>query len=405
MALPPTYYDFVRKHRPFVVDLAEQDAQDLLVLSEPPTSIHSVDDYDSRFAQCIEQVDQEVLERIARFGGVTVEQLRPGFAEARLQARTQFASLYGTVNHEYHSLVNFALAGKKTFHFSDNLAEHLANTEINLKAALIQLPFPTCQFTFTSHAVINAMHNIRGDAGRLVINAAGLDYSAPVSAFLTVHPAGAGLPGRKLLICAWHARLPDASYLMLKRELYLGDDWTLEQALRTDWETLTPDNLGIGLSVNVNDDTIAHQVDDTFYTDGLAFYRIILNAVLYLSSDQAELTAKASPRREIEDKAKGIASLDKRRKLLQTTGRYTALDYQEIGASVGPIVIQKGESESGAGSSTGGGSKPLVRFMVRGHWRRQPHGSENQERKLVWIRPYYKGPDLAATINKPYLVK
>jgi hypothetical protein len=319
------------------------------------------------------------------------------------QARAQFASLYSTVNHEYHSLVNFGLADKKTFHFSDNLAEHLANTEINLRAPLIQLPFPTCLLTFTSRAVISSMHNIRGDFGRWAMNSAGLDYSAPVSAFLTIHPAGGGLPGRKLLICAWHAKLPENSYLMLKRELYLGDDWTLEQALRTDWETLTPDNLGIGLSVNVNDNTIAHQDDDIFYTDGFAFYRIILNAVLYLSSHEAELTAKASPRKEIEDKAKDIGSLPKRRKLLQTTGRYTALDYQEVGTSVGPIVIQKGEVE---GSEAGkGGSKPLVRFMVRGHWRRQTHGPENKDRKLTWIRPYYKGPDLAATINKPYLVK
>ena len=94
------------------------------------------------------------------------------------------------------------------------------------------------------------------------------------------------------------------------------------QALRTDWETLTPNDLGIGMSVNLNEESIAHQDDDTFYTDGLAFYRIVLNAVLYLSSDKAELTAKESPRKEIEDRAKGIASLPKRRKLLQTTGRY-----------------------------------------------------------------------------------
>lgn len=104
MALPPTYYDFVRKLRPFVADLAEQDAQDLLSRPEPPAAIHSVDDYNSRFAQCIEQVDQEVLERMARFGGITIEQLRPMFAEARLQARAQFASLYSTVNHESHIL-------------------------------------------------------------------------------------------------------------------------------------------------------------------------------------------------------------------------------------------------------------------------------------------------------------
>lgn len=403
MALPPTYYDFVRKLRPFVAELAEQDAQDLLALPQPQETIQSVDDYDSRFAQCIEQVDRELLERAARLGGMTVEQLRLGLAEAIPQLKVQFASLYSTVNYEYHALVNFALAGKKTFHFSDNLAEHLANTEINLKAALIQLPFPSCLFTFTSPVVVNAMHNIRGDGGRWAMNAAELDYSAPISAFLTIHPAGAGLPGRKLMICTWHARLPNTSYLMLKRELYLGDDWTLEQALMTDWETLTPDDLGIGLTGNLDDDTIGPQDDATFYTDGLTFYRIILNAVLYLSSDQADLTAKASPRREIEDKVKGISSPQKRRKMLQTTGRYTTLDYQEVGASVGPIVIQKGEAADGEVGK--GGGKPLVRFMVRGHWRRQPHGPENQGRKLIWIRPYYKGPDLATTINKPYLVK
>jgi len=58
MALPPTYYDLVRKVAPFVMDLAEQDAHELLALRHPPAAIHSVDDYDSRFEQCIEQIDQ-----------------------------------------------------------------------------------------------------------------------------------------------------------------------------------------------------------------------------------------------------------------------------------------------------------------------------------------------------------
>ncbi len=34
------------------------------------------------------------------------------------------------------------------------------------------------------------------------------------------------------------------------------------------------------MSVNLGNETIEQQNDDTFYTDGLAFYRIILNAVL-----------------------------------------------------------------------------------------------------------------------------
>ncbi len=403
MALPPTYYDFMLKVRPLLVEMAEQDADDLLNRLNPPQTINSVDDYNSRFEQFIVRLNASVLGYGLDHPGVSVKEMQPILLSAPQDVKISLTSLYRTVNIEYHHVVNFALSGKKTFHFSDNLAEHLANTEINLKAELIHLPFSTCQFTFTSGTVINAMHNIRGEVGRRAMNTDGLDYSAPVSAFLTIQPAGNNLPGCKLLICACHARLPDISYLMLKRELYLGDSWTLEQALRTDWETLTPENLGIGLSINLNDENIAHQDDDTFYTDGLAFYRIILNAVLYLSSEQAELTAKTSPRKEIEDKAKGIVSRPKRRKLLQTTGLYTALDYQEVGTSVGPIVINKGSAESsGVGNA---GSKPQVRFMVRGHWRRQAHGTESQDRKLIWIRPYYKGPDLAATINKPYLVK
>lgn len=403
MALPPTYYDFVLKLRPHVAALAEQDAQELLLRLDPPAAIHSVDDYDSRYAQCIEALTQQILESTANAAGVSVEEIKHKIGAAQLSANAHVASLFNTVNFEYHALVNFSLAGKKTFHFSDHLTEHLANTEINLKADLIQLPFQTCLFTFTSVAAVNAMHNIRGDAGRWSANTAGLDYSAPISAFVTVLPAGKGLPGRKLLVCGWHAKLPSSNHLMLKRELYLGDNWSLEQVLRTDWETLTPEAVGKGLVVDVDERTVERQDDDAFYTDGLAFYRIILNAVLYLSSDQADLIPTASPRHAIEAQAKGIESRPKRRKLLQTLGRYSALDYQEVGASVGPIVIQKGEAEGVAAGP--GGSKPLVRFMVRGHWRRQPHGPESLERRLTWIRPYYKGADLAATINKPYLVK
>ena len=403
MALPPTYFEFVKKLRPLLVEMAEQDAADLLNGPKPPQAIHSVDDFNSRFGAYFERLNADVLGYGAEHPGVSTEEMSPFLSSAPPQTKTFLAGLYGTVNMEYHSVLNFALAGKKTFHFSDNLVEHLANTEINVKAALIQLPFPTCQFTFTARAAINAMHNIRGQAGRLDINAAGLDYSAPISVFLTVHPTDDELRGRKLIIKAWHARLPNTSYLALKRELYLGDNWTLEQALRTDWGTLTPNDLGSGLSVDAEGASVGLQADDRFYTDGLAFYRIVLNAVLYLSSEQAELANEVNAHQEIEVQALNIASLQKRRKLLQTRGRFSSLNYREVGASVGPIVIQKNAADSGL--SGAGGGKPLVRFMVRGHWRKQASGPESLERKLIWIRPHFKGPDLATTINKPYLVK
>ena len=403
MTLPATYYDFIREVRPYVIELAERDAQDLRRMQEPPISIQSVDDYDSRFPQCFEQVDLSILSYAAYETGYSIEELRPHLQETLPQMRTQYASLYGNVNQEYHSIVNFSLAGKKTFHFSDNLAEHLANTEVNLKGPLIQLPFPSCLFTFTSSAVVKAMHNMYNPNREKKYKSNMLDYSAPISAFLTMLPATEGLVGRRLIICAWHARYPDVSHIMLKRELFLGDDWTLEQALRTDWETLTPENAGSGLCVNIKDDTVTTEHDDPFYTDGLAFYRIILNAVLYLSSSDAELEHQGSPRKEMEARLKGLSSKSKRRKLLQRALRHSSLDYHEVGASIGTIVIKKDESNEEL-KAISPKSKPLVRFMVRGHWRNQPWGKGRQDRKLIWIRPYYKGADLAVTINKPYVV-
>ena len=67
-------------------------------------------------------------------------------------------------------------------------------------------------------------------------------------------------------------------------------------------------------------------------------------------------------------------------------------------------MVQRG-LEKDVPDGRGTGNSPLVRFMVRGHWRRQAHGTASQERKLIWIAPFYKGPDLATLLNKPYVVK
>jgi hypothetical protein len=403
MPLPPTYYDFVKRNHPYIVELTDLDASDLLSAEPKATTIHSVDDYESRFFDCIEIAEKEILINASKQTGMSIDQLRPYLRGAHGGIGSIPAQFYNTINYEYHCLVNFALSGKKTFYFSDNLSDHLVNTEINLKAKFINLPFESCMFVFTSKNAINAMHNFRGNAGRWDINTLGLDYAAPISAFITMFPGSPELPGRKLMICACHARPPKKSYLMLKRELYLDEAWTLEEALHTDWENLTPNDLGIGISADRDKDVIEPLGDEKFYTDGLVFYRMILNSILYLSSDQAEQASKESPRAEVEAKAQSAPSMAKRRKILQAGGKYSELDYAEVGQSVGPIVIHK--AETNANTSLGVGKKPMVRFMVRGHWRHQPCGIERQERKIIWIRPFFKGPDLAAIVNKPYIVK
>lgn len=395
MALVFTYYDLLKKLRPFVVELAEQDALTLQSYWPPINSIHSVDDYKSQFDACVAKLDEVLFAHLIKSTGLSLTQLH---SQALDQLRAGFASMYLTVTQEYHCVVNFALAGQNAFHFSDHLTEHLAHTEINTMAPCIQLPFTTCLFTFTSPIMINAMQQIYSTPS----TKATVDQAAPVSVFLTLHQATDGLPGRKLVINAWHAKAPHHVYSMQKRELFIPDHWTLEQALRTDWETLTPQNEGMGLAFTGA--SVCAQDDDAFYTDGLLFYRIVLNAILYISSAQAELTAVLTPRRDMELKAQSIASPVKRRKVLKTAQQLTSLAYQEVGGSVRPIVIKQ-SGLSGVGEYSGKRAKSMFRFMVRGHWRQQAHGPDRQERKLIWIQPFYKGEELADTINKPYLVQ
>ncbi|MFH0851875.1 MAG: hypothetical protein V1876_03960, partial [Candidatus Peregrinibacteria bacterium] len=49
------------------------------------------------------------------------------------------------------------------------------------------------------------------------------------------------------------------------------------------------------------------------------------------------------------------------------------------------------------------GRKILHRFMVRSHWRRPAAGWKDQ--RMRWIAPYWKGPDIAAVIERAYKLK
>jgi len=43
-----------------------------------------------------------------------------------------------------------------------------------------------------------------------------------------------------------------------------------------------------------------------------------------------------------------------------------------------------------------------VQFLVRGHWRKQACGPKLAERKLIWIEPFWKGPEVALINVRPH---
>ena len=72
---------------------------------------------------------------------------------------------------------------------------------------------------------------------------------------------------------------------------------------------------------------------------------------------------------------------------------------QEILFLPGPIRISEERQVHQLQHSPGGGAL-LKRFMVRGHWRRA--AANWKDKRPRWIRPYWKGPDIATILERQY---
>jgi len=51
-----------------------------------------------------------------------------------------------------------------------------------------------------------------------------------------------------------------------------------------------------------------------------------------------------------------------------------------------------------------GSSEPAVQTLVRGHLKRQVVGAGRSGRKIIWVQPYWRGPELAPIMVRPYKV-
>jgi hypothetical protein len=51
------------------------------------------------------------------------------------------------------------------------------------------------------------------------------------------------------------------------------------------------------------------------------------------------------------------------------------------------------------------GASPTVQFVVRGHWRNQACGLKLSQRKIMWIKPYWKGPEDAPINVRSHVLK
>lgn len=396
MNMPKTFFDVVQTLRPKSIAVLNELVSNLNNNYEP---IQLITPESDRFKDYVGYATENYMEEIAKNIGVSVDFLRK---QKNSLLEELYALEFEDWKQEYHCFLNFILAGKKTFFVNNQLCHHLLNTEINVPTSEIQLPFSSCQFVFAEKEVINAYYamNVKDNPNL------DIDYSAPISVFITLYNQSLIQPdadGRELLIYAWQGKLPDGRLSLQRRSLFLGHDWNLEQSLKTDWNDFD-ENLRGSIVQNGFE---KQEIDDMsdFYTDGLLFYRLILNAILYCNSEKSDVQNRKSDFNKLSKKLQNEKSFLKKEKIYQELSKISKLDYQEVGANIQPIIIKKDNNEKDEVLDYPKlDKKILYRFMVRGHWRRQKCGVGLTETKLIWIKPYIKGDNLAEMINKPYLM-
>lgn len=354
--------------------------------------IASVDDFsESNLCACVEHFVNLTVSNFSESSGIPIEKIEPVAKQM-----PQMALLVAGITHDYHNILNFEIFSKKTFYFGSNLSEHLLATELSIDSELLRPPFDSCMFVYTSPSVVDAAFSF------MKIQATPSDVIQPLSVFVTQLPDKTTLNGRKILMAVTHWNGNNCSFYV-KREVTIRPGWKIEKSLRTDWGSLgDTDGEGLRLSVSGDNRTTS---DSEFYTDGLGLFRLILNSILYLSSSDPDILQRTSGRFQALVRASAIKSTLKSRKAKQAANKESALDYYSVGENVTPIYVHKNTGNKEVISEQGSFKEYAARFIVRGHWHNQPYGHNMTEKKLIWIKPYFKGPEMADLVNRPYIVK
>jgi len=360
---PKTHYDVVHSLRPeFVAEIRRKTE----TCGERDTAIAG-DEFDHP------HIEATIVKAITRFAGEMLSQ--QGYDALRMSQKEIVSAippdvvdqLGKTLSMEYMHLLSFELFGRKTFHVRPNLVNRLADTEMNVESATLMLPFPSCMFVYDCQTAREALY--------AVAEGSTPPTNGPVSVYVNTYRVAGG--ERHLEVCAVHSSGKQVGAL-IKREIPLEEGQMLEESLRVDW-------------TNRGQHQPAAEADDSvFYGPGMRLMRIVVNTALYLSSSDPDI--RSGLRGQPDDEPLPPHLARKREKQLR---HVTELEYVVVGHSVG-------EYDPGSGES---GRQLDHRVKVRGHWKPQAYGKGRTLRKTIYIDPYWKGPDMAEIVSKPYVVR
>ncbi len=266
-------------------------------------------------------------------------------------------------NHELHL--------RKTFFVDEAMAWMLANTSLDIDGAMLKLPFPCCALVFTDPYTLELGASLLRDV--LDISEA-RKHPTIISVYVIQGPEVDGARGLYVYLL-FDAQTGHWPYLV-NRDLLVRDDDDLEAVVESRFaDADIPDR------------------DPLFEAPELKkLLHLVVSAILYATSAHADTISIV----------KGAGSSGKKKSRAKKPAVLLARSQDDVYHLPGTIDIER-VRKMREFAATGEGRAVLKRFMVRGHWRRASMSWKDQRAR--WIEPYWKGPDVAAIIERAYRLK
>jgi hypothetical protein len=262
-------------------------------------------------------------------------------------------------------ITNFEIHRRKTFWVDEALAFVLAQTDLDVPWSDLRVPFPSFALVFTDRLALSLAERMLSADPACPLGGYILRI---VTAYVTEERRESGRSVR--VHFAFDTLGADPPHLVLK-EISLAENAMVDQYLKS----LLPETLK---NLHASD---FHPLKSLLH--------LVLNAILYATSAGVAPIMKPSPMEE--RKRPPVPALEP-----------FVFSSESVFFLPGKIDISSLRAYQ-ALERLPSGRQILHRFMVRGHWRRAAANWKDQ--RLRWIEPYWKGPDLAAVIERAYKMK
>lgn len=123
--------------------------------------------------------------------------------------------------------------------------------------------------------------------------------------------------------------------------------------------------------------------------------RLVLNTLLYLTSDDADVTKDFLVPEWVKMRLPKIEQHSKKQAKKFAEQHALPIKYSVIGRRIG------GELDENITRTTTSEERKLTkRCIVRGHFKMQVHGEKRSLRKRIWVKPFWRGPEWSEIVAR-----